>query len=125
MISVLILHDARFPLKLGGVNTIGRAGLWITSLPGLLGIVALVLVLSRAGVGAPLLAIYSLFWAGVLASGLPAIWNARTSFCTRTFCITTPWITRLLALALITAFLLVALWAYREAARRDRVASPA
>jgi hypothetical protein len=56
----------------------------------------------------------------VLAAGLPSIWNVKTSFCTRTICITTPWIGRLLLFALATCFFLVALWSYRNTRLRPR-----
>jgi hypothetical protein len=114
VISGLILRDPKFPLNLGSINTTGRVGLWLTLPPGLVGFVAVLLASRRARAGAWLLGIYSVFWAGVLVSGLPVIWNARTSFCTRTLCITTPWIARLLVLALATPFLLVAVWTHRE-----------
>ncbi len=116
-ISVLILQDAAFSLKLGSIHTIGRAGLWVTLLPALLGLIALVLVWKHVRTGAWLLGVYALFWAGLMLSGLPGVWNARTSFCTRSFCITTPWIGRLLLLALATSFLLVVVWTYRESKR--------
>ena len=114
-ISVLILSNDSFPLKLGSIHTIGRTGLWLTLLPGSLGIVALLLAFRWTRLGSWLLSIYSLFWTGLLASGLPAIWNARMSFCTRSLCITTPWIGRLLLFALITPFLMITLWKSREA----------
>jgi hypothetical protein len=114
-ISVLVLRDGAFPLNFGSIHTTGRTGLWLTLLPSLAGCVALLLALRRVRAGAWLLSIYSLLWTGVLVSGLPAVWNARTSFCTRAFCITTPWIGRLLLLALAMPFLLVALWTSREA----------
>ena len=119
LLSSLILRAPGFSLKLGSINTVGRTGLWVTLLPGLLGFMAVLLLLARRRAGAWLLSVYSLFWTGVLIAGLPAIWNARTSFCTRSFCITTPWLGRLLLLALAGVFLLVALWAYRGAARSN------
>lgn len=124
VISALILQDEGFPLNLGVIKTTGRVGLWISLLPGLAGLVAVLLLLLRGRVGAWLLGIYSLFWTAVLISGLPAVWNARHSFCIRTICITTPWVGRLLVLALASAFLLVALWAYREATRDDHKVPP-
>jgi hypothetical protein len=117
IISVLIVRDARFPLNLGLIRTTGRAGLWVTLLPGVVGVLALVLILLRARLGALLLGAYSLFWTVVLACTLPAVWNARSSFCTQTMCIRTPWIARLLVLVLATPFVLAALWARGEAAR--------
>jgi hypothetical protein len=120
VIAGLILSHAHFPLNLGSVYTIGRAGLWVTLLPGLIGLAGLLLLLRRARAGFALLGLYSLFWAGVVLAGLPSIWNARSSFCTETVCITTPWIGRLLLLALATPFLLVALWTRRGLARGQR-----
>lgn len=116
-ISVLISQDAAFSLKLGIIHTIGRAGLWVTLLSALFGFMSLILVWSRVKMGAWLLGAYALFWTGLILSGLPGIWNAKTSFCTRSFCITTPWIGRLLVLALATSFFLVAVWTYRESKR--------
>ncbi len=117
-ISVLILSDQNFPLNLGIIKTTGRAGLWATLLPGLIGLVAVVLVLWHWRSGALLLGIYSLFWTVLLASALPVVWNAKQSFCLRTFCITTPWLSRLMVFALATPFLLVALWSRSRDARR-------
>ncbi|MGB9031842.1 MAG: hypothetical protein WCC27_17095 [Acidobacteriaceae bacterium] len=116
--SALIFLDARFPLNLGLIRTTGRVGLWVTLLPGVVGVLALLLILLRARLGALLLGAYSLFWTVVLACTLPAVWNARSSFCTQTMCIRTPWIARLLVLALATPFVLAALWATGEAGRR-------
>jgi hypothetical protein len=116
-ISFLILRDAKFPLNLGIINTTGRAGLWATLLPGLIGLVAVLLALWHSKIGVRLLGIYSLFWAVVVASGLPAVWNAKRSFCIRTLCITTPWLGRLMVLALTAPFLLVALWTRFKAER--------
>jgi hypothetical protein len=123
-LSVLIFRDAQFPLNLGLIRTTGRAGLWITLLPGVVGVLALLLILLRARMGALLLGAYSLFWTVVLACTLPAVWNARSSFCTQTMCIRTPWIARLLVLALATPFVLAALWARGEAARERHAMSP-
>lgn len=117
VISALIVQDAAFPLRLGKINTVGRTGLRITLLPALIGMTALLLISSRAKLGGWLLSIYALFWTGVLAAGLPAIWDAQTSFCTRTFCIRTPWIGRTLLLGLAGAFVSVAIWSWREAGR--------
>ncbi len=118
-ISFLILRDAAFPLNLGSVRTTGRTGLWLTLLPGLFGILAVLLTIVQARASAWLLGTYSIFWAGVLVSGLPGIWNARMSFCTQSFCITTPWIGRFLLLALAMPFLMVAFWAFRQAHARQ------
>lgn len=113
-VSVLILINPKFPLNLGIINTTGRAGLWATLLPGLVGLAGVALLLWRSPLGTRLLGVYSLFWVGILASGLPKVWNAERAFCTRTFCITTPWISRLMVLALVTPFLLVAIWTHRQ-----------
>jgi hypothetical protein len=115
VISALIFRDARFPLNLGLIRTTGRAGLSVTLVPGVVGVLALLLILLRVRMGALLLGAYSLFWTVVLACTLPAVWNARSSFCTQTMCIRTPWIGRLLVLALATLFVLGALWARGEA----------
>jgi len=119
-ISVLILSDPRFPLNLGSINTTGRAGLWATLPPGVVGLSGIVLMFCHSAWGARMLGIYSLFWAAMIASGLPAVWNAQRTFCTRTFCIQTPWISRLLVLGLATPFLLVALWSRRQASQESR-----
>jgi len=93
----------------------GRASLWPILVPAVIGLIGLVLVLTHVRWGVWLLGAYSLFWAGVLAAGLPAIWNAKTSFCTRTICITTHWFGRLLLFALAACFSLLARWAYLNA----------
>lgn len=111
VLSVLVVDQPRFPLNLGLIRTVGRAGLWITLAPAFAGALAFILVLLRRRIGAVVLGLYCWFWAGVLACGLPVIWNARESFCTRTLCIRTPWIGRLLLLGLMTPFVMVALWA--------------
>jgi len=124
VLSVLILRDQRFPLNLGTIKTVGRVGLWVTLLPGLVGLLAVLLVQKGARLGAWLLGIYSLFWTAVLISGLPAVWNAQQSFCTRTICITTPWAGRLFVFSLARSFLLVALWVRREVTRGHHKLSP-
>ncbi|MGA7830871.1 MAG: hypothetical protein WCA21_07925 [Terracidiphilus sp.] len=53
----------------------------------------------------------------VFASGLPWLWKARESFCTRTMCIRTPWIGRILVFALMTPFAIIANWARHEFVR--------
>jgi hypothetical protein len=119
-ISVLIFRDARFPLNLGMIRTTGRTGLWVTLLPGLIGLIALLLVVLHARAGAFLLGLYSLFWIVVFGLALPAVWNARSSFCTQTMCIRTPWLGRLLVLALASPFVVEVLWARSEAAHGRR-----
>ena len=111
VLSVLVVDQPRFPLNLGLIRTVGRAGLWVTLLPALAGALAFILVLLRRRIGAVVLGLYCWFWAGILACGLPVIWNARESFCTSTRCIRTPWLGRLLLLGLMTPFVMVALWA--------------
>lgn len=110
VLSVLIIRDANFRLDIGIIKLTGRSALWPILLPAVIGLVGLLLVLGRVRWGGWLLGAYSLFWAGILAAALPAVWNAKTSFCTRTLCVTTPWIGRLLTVALAACFLLVALW---------------
>lgn len=117
VLSALIVRDAAFPLNIGKINTVGRTGLWITLLPAFTGIIALLLVSTRIRLGGRLLGLYSFFWTGVLAAGLPTIWNAQMSFCTRTFCIRTPWIGRCLLLALVGSFVLVTIWSWGQARR--------
>lgn len=115
VVSALIIQDPAFQLRFGKLNTVGRTGLWITLLPALIGMTALLLLSIRAELGGWLLSLYALFWTGLLAAGLPAIWNAQTSFCTRTFCIRTPWIGRSLLLALVGSFVSVMVWSWRKA----------
>ncbi|MFZ3201643.1 MAG: hypothetical protein WA175_10900 [Candidatus Acidiferrales bacterium] len=119
VIAVLILRQPNFPLNLGLVRTTGRAGLWVTLLPAMWGLAAVCLLFIRRKLGAKLLGIYSGFWLAILLSGLPAVWNAQRSFCIQRldFCITTPWLGRLIVFAFVVPFLLVALWSLREAAR--------
>jgi len=120
VVSVVIIRDTSFRLDIGVIKMTGRAALWPILVPAVIGLVGLILVLWHVRWGGWLLGAYSLFWAGVLAAGLPAIWNAKTSFCTRTICITTPWIGRLLLFALATCFFLVALWIRLDARLRPR-----
>ncbi len=117
VLSGLIVADQNFPLKIGVISTTGRIGLWITLLPALVGLVAVMLAHRRHAWGTWLLTLYSILWAGMLLAGLPAVWNAKTSFCTRTLCITTPWIARSMLLGLAVPFILVAFWSYRNRER--------
>jgi len=117
VVSIAIIRDATFRLSIGVIKITGRAALWPTLGPAAIGLVGLILILSHLRRGGWLLGAYSLYWAGVLIAGLPSIWNAKTSFCMRTICITTPWIGRLLLFALASAFFLVALWSYLNARR--------
>jgi hypothetical protein len=120
-ISVAIFRQPGFPLDLGLIRTSGRSGLWVTLLPGGLGLVAVLLLFWQRRVGAGLLAAYSLFWLVIFAGGLHAVWNAKRSFCIESldFCIVTPWIGRLTTIGLAVPFLLVAVWSGRQAARGD------
>jgi hypothetical protein len=117
VLSVLMCADARFPLNLGAIRTTGRTGLWVTLAPAIAGCLAFVLVLLRTRAGAIVLGAYCGFWIAVLACGLPWVWNARETFCTRTLCIRTPWIGRILVFGLMTPFAIVAAWAKHEFAR--------
>jgi hypothetical protein len=117
VLSVMILGNSQFPLNLGAIRTTGRTGLWVTLAPAIVGCLAFFLVLFRSRAGAILLGAYCGLWLAVLACGLPWVWNARESFCTRTVCITTPWIGRLLVFALMTPFAIIAYWARHEFAR--------
>jgi len=124
ILSVLICGDARFPLKFGAIRTIGRTGLWITLAPALLGCLAFFLIAFRIRAGAIAMGVYCGFWMVVLAAALPWVWNAREAFCTRTMCIRTPWIGRLLVLGLALPFAFVANWARHEFARLRQKALP-
>jgi hypothetical protein len=115
VLSMVILHEASFRLNIGVIKMTGRVALWPVLLPAAIGLAGLILVLWHVRWGGWLLSAYSLFWAGALTAGLPAIWNAKTSFCTRTICITTPWLGRLLLFALASCFFLLASWAYLTA----------
>ena len=117
VLCILILYQPQFPLNLGSLRTTGRTGLLITAPPAVVAMAALPLIFLGAKAGSWLLAIYSAFWTAVLVCALPAIWNVRSSFCTSSFCIRTPWIGRLAVLALATLFLLLAVWARKQAAR--------
>jgi hypothetical protein len=118
-LSVLVFVTPRFPLAIGLLRTTGRSGLWITFLPALVGLAG-VLLWRRAKLGAGLLTAYSSFWCLTFLSGLPYVWNAKRSFCIRTFCITTPWLGRLTVLALAGPFLLAAIWAGRSASQSGK-----
>ena len=100
-----ILTQPQFPLGLGAIRTRGLAGV--------------ILLRGTRWLGAGLLLLYSAFWALVIASGLPSIWNAKSSFCLNGLgvCITSPWIGRLTALALLAPFLAIAVWAGRRCMR--------
>jgi hypothetical protein len=88
--------------------------------PALVGCLAFFLIAFRLRAGAVVLGVYCGFWIAVLAGALPWVWNARESFCTRTMCIRTPWIGRMIVLGLVTPFAIAAVWAKREYARLRR-----
>jgi hypothetical protein len=117
VLTILIVVQRNFPLNLGLVRTTGRAGLFVSLLPALVGTVGLALLRYKRAAGAMLVAAYSAFWAIVFLGGLPQVWNARQSFCLNAlnFCIVSPWIARLTVLAIATPFLLSAWWALRQA----------
>lgn len=119
VISVEVFQNPAFPMGFGAIHTVGRTGLVLTLLPGAIGLLALVLTAARVRAGLWLLCAYCLFWAGVLLAAFPSIWHAKSSFCFRTVCVTSPWLGRLLLFVLTMPFVLVAWWAYREL-RSDR-----
>ena len=114
-----ILTQPQFPLGLGAIRTRGLAGLWVTFVPAVVGLAGVILLRGTRWLGAGLLLLYSAFWALVIASGLPSIWNAKSSFCLNGLgvCITSPWIGRLTALALLAPFLAIAVWTGRRCMR--------
>ncbi len=120
VVAVGILTQPAFPLGLGALRTTGRAGLWFTLLPASVAIGGAVLFESRSRLAAGLLVTYSVFWAGVVASALPFVWNAGSSFCLSGLgvCITGPWLARLTTMALLSAFALAGLWFARVGGRR-------
>src|SRR5512143_1851472 len=81
VVAVGILTQPAFPLGLGALRTTGLAGLWLTLLPAALAIAGAVLFGQGSRLAAGLLATYSAFWAGVVASALPFVWNAKRSYC--------------------------------------------
>jgi hypothetical protein len=120
-LSVLILAQPDFPLKLGIFQTVGRSGLWVTLLPALTGLLGLV-CWRRKRLGPVLVTGYSAFWFLTLLSGLPYVWNAKQSFCVKSlnFCITTPWLGRAMVLAVAAPFLLTTIWAVKRGQLIDR-----
>jgi hypothetical protein len=127
VIAVGILTQPAFPLGLGGLRATGLAGLWFTLLPAALAIAGAVIFGDGRRLAAGLLAAYSVFWAGAVASALPLVWNARRSFCLDSLgvCITSPWLGRLTTIALLAAFALAALWFGRVLAGRRAPAAGA
>ena len=113
-VAVMIIKQPRFPLNIGLIRTQGLPGLWVTLLPAVVGLAGVVLVRGRIPLGTWLLMGYSGFWAVVVATGLPMVWNAQNSFCLTGigFCITSPWIARLTALGLLGSFVLVGVWSW-------------
>ena len=123
-LSVLIVKQPHFPLNFGLVSTHGPVGLWATLLPGVAGLAGVVLVRTHPSSGAGLLLVYSAYWTVLLASGMPVVWNAQSSFCLNGLgiCITIPWVGRAMLTGLVAAFALTGLWSWRvirggEAAR--------
>ncbi len=114
VIAVQVFQNPAFPLGLGAIHTVGRTGLLLTLLPGSVGLLALVLISANLRSGLWLLSTYSVFWTGVLIAAFPSIWNAKSSFCFRTVCITSPWLGRLLLFALTMPFVLLLLWTRRQ-----------
>jgi hypothetical protein len=127
-LSVAVFRVPAFPLAIGLARTTGRTGLWITLLPAAIGGSGLLLFIARkAAFGAGLLAVYSAFWFLMMLSGLPAVWNAKSSFCINSlsFCIVTPWIGRLTAVLLSTPFLFSTIWAWSKASQSLQTSSTA
>ncbi|HEX7137878.1 MAG TPA: hypothetical protein VF219_08535 [Vicinamibacterales bacterium] len=121
VVSSLILVKPSFALNLGFIQTTGRVGLLATFVPAVAALAAgLWFAVRRSGGGLLVLAFYSAFWAVVFAGGLPAIWNARRSFCLKglDFCIISPWVARLTLMSIILPFLLAAIVFLAEAQRR-------
>ena len=112
-LSVAVFVKPDFPLAIGVFRTVGRSGLWVTLLPTLMVVIGLILW-RRGRFGPRFIAAYNVFWFIALLSALPYVWNAKRSFCLRTFCITTPWVGRLTVLGLSVPFLLAAIWAARS-----------
>jgi hypothetical protein len=109
VISALIVAQPHFPLDLGVIKTNGLTGLAATLLPAVAGIAGMILFFRPARrLGAHLLGGYSAFWALIFLSGLPAVWNARRSFCLKSlnFCIISPWVARLTVLSIVLPFAL-------------------
>jgi len=118
--TVGILTQPGFPLGLGPIRTTGLAGLWVTLVPAVVSVAGVALLRHRGRLAGGLLAAYSLFWAAVVAGGLPLVWNARSSFCLNSLgvCITSPWLGRLATMAILTAFVLAGAWSWRVSSGR-------
>lgn len=117
IVSVLIVVKPRFPLNLGMVKTTGMTGLPVTLVPAAAGLTGILLFLLRRRGAAALLSVYSFWWAALMASGFPAIWNAKRTFCLDAlkFCIISPWVARITLLGIVMPFLLSAIWFLRSA----------
>jgi hypothetical protein len=127
-LSLAVFRVPAFPLAIGLARTTGRTGLWITLLPAAIGGAGLLLFVARkAAFGAGLLAVYSAFWFLMMLSGLPAVWNAKGSFCINSlnFCIVTPWIGRSAVVLLSAPFFLSTIWACRKASQSLQTSSAA
>jgi hypothetical protein len=120
-IALGILTQPGFPLGLGLIRTTGLAGLWVTLVPALVALAGVVLLQCRNRSAAGLLVTYSAFWSVVVASALPVVWNAKSSFCLNSLgvCITSPWLGRFTTLSLLAPFLFVSVWFWRVLGARD------
>ena len=124
VVTVLIVGEPNFPLSLGLLRTTGRTGLLLTAVPALIAIIGLVQLSRRRRNGSILVGTYSAFWGVVFLSGLPAVWNARRSFCVSNFCITSPWVGRLTVIAIAAVFLGSGWWSLRQAGTTDAPGPP-
>ena len=115
VIALGVLTQPGFPLGLGLVRTTGLTGLWVTLVPAVVGLVGVVLVRRSSRFGGGLTLLYSGFWAVLVASGLPIVWNAKRSFCFEGLgvCIRGPWLGRLMVLGLLAPFILSGVWSWR------------
>jgi hypothetical protein len=122
-ISVMVMSQPSFPLNLGLVQTTGRPGLWIILLPALAGFSGVLLMRHFRRLGEGLLGMYSIFWGAMIAGALPVVWNAQSSFCIESlkFCITSPWVGRLMAIGVAAPFLLVGYWCLRRMGGETRL----
>lgn len=122
-LSVPIIKQPNFHLNFGLVRTNGPEGLWATLLPGVVGLAGVLLVRTHRSLGAGLLLVYSAYWTVLLASGIPVVWNAKSSFCLNGLgvCITIPWVGRATVTGLVAAFALTSLWSWRVIRAREEV----
>jgi hypothetical protein len=113
-IALGILTQPDFPLGLGIIRTRGLMGLWATLFPAIIGVSGVVLFHWSNRAGSGLILAYSAFWSLLLASILPTVWNAESSFCLQGLgvCITAPWLARLTVLGLLTPFFLLWVWSW-------------